>query len=120
VLHTTFLATCEGARLAEHAGIDLAKAIEVMNAGNAKSFITERRFPDHILSGKYDGRSRVSNLAKDLTMAADYAREAGTPGVYGPLTASLLARAMASGMADQDFTRLYLEMDRHAAQAAKL
>ncbi len=112
ILHTTFLATSEGCRLAERAGIDLGKAIEVLNNGNARSFITEQRFPNHILSGKFDGRSRVSNLAKDLKMAADMAASMDAPGVYGPLTAALLARAMANGMADEDFTRLYLVMDR--------
>ncbi len=112
ILHTTFLATSEGCRLAERAGIDLGKAIEVLNNGNARSFITEQRFPNHILSGKFDGRSRVSNLAKDLKMAADMAASMDAHGVYGPLTAALLARAMANGMADEDFTRLYLVMDR--------
>lgn len=111
ILHTTFLATAEGCRLAERAGIDLAKAIEVLNNGNARSFITERRFPDHILTGKFDGRSRVSNLAKDLQMAADMAASMGAPGVYGPLTAALLARAVQDGMADEDFTRLYPAVD---------
>lgn len=112
ILHTTFLATSEGCRLAERAGIELSTAIDVLNAGNARSFITEQRFPNHILSGRFDGRSRVSNLAKDLQMAADMAASIGAPGVYGPLTASLLARAMAAGMADDDFTRLYPTMDQ--------
>jgi len=119
VLHTTFLATSEGCRLAEQAGIQLETAIAVMNAGNARSFITEQRFPNHILSGRFDGRSTVSNLAKDLAMAARYARDRGTPGVYGPLTASLLAQAMADGLGDRDFTTLYLEMDRLLARAAE-
>lgn len=112
ILHTTFFATSEGCRLAERAGIDLAKAIEVLNNGNARSFITEQRFPNHILSAKFDGRSRVANLAKDLRMATDMAASMGAPGLYGPLTTALLERAMANGMAEDDFTRLYLVMDQ--------
>jgi 3-hydroxyisobutyrate dehydrogenase len=111
VLHTTFLATCEGCRLAERAGIDLDKAIEVFNAGNARSFVTEVRFPKHILSGKFDGRSTVGNLAKDLGMAARFAREMDLPARYGPLTSALLDSAVADGMGGEDFTRLYLKMD---------
>jgi 3-hydroxyisobutyrate dehydrogenase len=111
VLHTTFLAACEGCRLAERAGIDLAKAIDVFNAGNARSFVTEVRFPKHILSGKFDGRSTVFNLAKDLGMAARFARELDAPARYGPLTSALLDRAVADGMGGEDFTRLYLAMD---------
>ena len=111
ILHTTFLATSEGCLMAEKAGINLATAIEVLNAGNARSFVSESRFPKHILSGKFDGRSYVSNLAKDLAMAADFANERGEPAPYTNLTAGLLARAMEAGLADQDFTTLYNHLE---------
>src|SRR5918996_631049 len=111
ILHSVFLATCEGCRVAERAGIDLEKAIEVFNAGNARSFITEIRFPRHILSGTFDGRSTVSNLAKDLGMAARFAREIGAPARYGPLTSALLDKAIENGLGREDFTRLYQRID---------
>lgn len=107
IVHTNFLAACEGARLARNAGLDLAAVIDVFNAGNARSFITERRFPDHILSGRFDGRSTVANLAKDLAMAASFAEDSGEAAPYTDLTAGLLQRAVAAGMAGDDFTRLY-------------
>ena len=112
VCHANFFVLSEAGRFAEHAGIDLRAAIEVINAGNARSFISESRFPNHILSGTFDGRSRVANLAKDLRMAAGLAAALGQPGVFGPLTASLLDRAMRDGLGERDFTTLYLEMDR--------
>jgi 3-hydroxyisobutyrate dehydrogenase len=111
VLHSVFLATCEGCRVAERAGINLEKAVEVFNAGNARSFITEIRFPRHILSGTFDGRSTVSNLAKDLGMAARFAREISAPARYGPLTSALLDKAIENGMGREDFTRLYQRID---------
>ena len=77
VCHTNFLVVAEAGRLAERAGIPLAIAIKVFNAGNARSYISEQRFPNHILSGKFDGRSTVSNLAKDLAMADAFANEIG-------------------------------------------
>jgi 3-hydroxyisobutyrate dehydrogenase len=112
ICHTIFLATAEGCRLAERAGLDLAAVVEVLNAGNARSFISESRFPRHILSGSWDGRSTVANLEKDLRMAADLAAESGLPGNYGPLTARLLSDALAAGLAERDLTTLYLELDR--------
>jgi 3-hydroxyisobutyrate dehydrogenase len=111
ICHTIFLATSEGCRMAERAGIPLSDAVAVLNAGNARSFISEARFPNHILSGTYDGRSPVSNLAKDLAMAVDLERELEMTGLYGALTERLLSRAMAHGMADRDFTTLYQAMD---------
>jgi len=122
ICHTIFLATSEGCRVAEAAGIDLQDAIAVLNAGNARSFISESRFPNHILTGTFDGRSPVSNLAKDLAMAVELEHELGMPAVYGPLTARLLSRALDEGMGERDFTTLYNVVDRligeeEAAQA---
>ena len=66
ICHTIFLATSEGCRLAERLGIPLETAIAVINSGNARSFVSEKRFPDHVISRTFDGRSRTANLAKDL------------------------------------------------------
>jgi 3-hydroxyisobutyrate dehydrogenase len=112
VCHAIFFATVEGCRLGERAGLDLAALVEVLNAGNARSFISEVRFPKHIIPGTFDGRSTVSNLAKDLGMADALAAELGQPSVYGSLTASLLQRALGEGLADCDFTLLYKHFDR--------
>jgi 3-hydroxyisobutyrate dehydrogenase len=107
VLHTIFLATCEGGRMAEAAGISLADMIDVFNVSNARSFISEVRFPRHILSGKWDGRSRVYNLRKDVSMAVDLAGELDSKVPLGTLTRDFLDAAIARGMTDTDFTRLY-------------
>ena len=107
VCHTNFLVVAEAGRLAERAGIPLETAIKVFNSGNARSYISEQRFPNHILSGKFDGRSTVSNLAKDLAMADAFANEFGQANAYTALTAEILAKAMEQGFGAEDFTRLY-------------
>jgi len=111
ILHSIFFATSEGCRMAERAGIDLATAIEVLNSGNARSYISEARFPRHILSGTFDGRSYVSTLAKDLGMAVELARNMNVPAPYGNTTSALLDEAVARGQGRDDFTLLYKTMD---------
>jgi 3-hydroxyisobutyrate dehydrogenase len=107
VCHTNFMVVAEAGRLAERAGIPLETAIKVFNAGNARSYISEQRFPNHILSGKFDGRSTVSNLAKDLALADEFAKALGEANAYTALTARILAKAMEAGLGGEDFTRLY-------------
>jgi 3-hydroxyisobutyrate dehydrogenase len=117
VLHTIFLATCEGGRMAEAAGIDLADMIDVFNVSNARSFISEVRFPRHILSDTWDGRSRVYNLHKDVSMAVGLAGALDSKVPLGTVTRDILDAAIAQGMTDTDFTRLY---ERFAEIAATL
>lgn len=107
ITHTNFLACSEAGRLAEAAGIDLEDMIRVFNAGNARSFISERRFPDHILSDTWDGRSRIFNLHKDVGMAVSLSKELESPMRIGHQTLAWIQSAVDAGMEDEDFTRLY-------------
>lgn len=111
ITHTNFLACSEAGRLAEAAGIDLADMIKVFNAGNARSFISERRFPDHILSDTWDGRSRIFNLHKDVGMAVALSKELGSPMRIGHQTLAWIQAAVDADMKDMDFTRLYPALD---------
>jgi 3-hydroxyisobutyrate dehydrogenase len=111
ICHTCFLVTCEGGRMAELAGIDLGDMISVVNASNARSYASEVRFPRHILSGKWDARSRVYNLRKDLTMAVAQADALGTGAPLGAVTRDFLNVAIDQGMTDTDYSRLYERFD---------
>jgi len=107
VIHTNFLAVCEAGHMAKAAGIELGDMIDVFNVSNARSFVSEVRFPKHILSGTWDGRSRVYNLHKDVGMAMELARSLGASAKLGAETCRFLARAVEAGMQEEDFTRLY-------------
>ena len=98
--------------LAKKLGIDPEVVIDVFNSGNARSFISESRFPNHILSEKWDARSRVSNLFKDLSMVTNLLNdnEIGCP--YGELTTDILKNAVSEGLADVDFSLLYNEYEK--------
>lgn len=114
ILHSSFLATCEGLRLAERAGIDPKDAVEVLNAGNARSFVTEVRFPRDILSGTMAARSRTANLEKDLGLAVRLARDEQAAMPFGSLAHALLTVALASGQGDRDFSWLFPMYDELA------
>ncbi len=112
VCHTIFLATCEGGRMAARAGIRLEDMVAVFNRANARSYASQVRFPRHILSKKWDGRSRIYNLHKDLRMAVSVAKAMGAAVPLGKVTLPFLRRAVALGMEDKDFTLLYREFER--------
>ena len=111
ILHSSFLATCEGLRLADRAGINLDSAVDVLNAGNARSFVTEVRFPRDILSGTMNARSRIANLEKDLRLALDFAATSDARVPYATLTRTILAQSLSAGQADADFSNLFLQFE---------
>ncbi len=109
VTHTIFLATVEGVRGAKELGIDPNIVIDVFNSGNARSFISEKRFPNHILSEKWDAKSRVSNLYKDLSMVTNTLNNLEIKCPFGNLTTELLKNAVDQGLSETDFSKLYLD-----------
>ena len=111
ITHTNFFALCEAAHLGRRAGIKLEDLIEVFNNGNARSFISERRFPDHIISETWDGRSRVYNLHKDVGMAIALADDLGASVNIGRNTFAYIQEAIDQGRAEDDFTRLYPDLE---------
>jgi len=114
ILHSSFMATCEGLRLAQRAGLDIDAAVDVLNAGNARSFVTEVRFPRDILSATMNGRSSIANLAKDLGLAADLAKNLDGAAPITGLTVALLNAARDAGHAGTDFTHLFPMYDQLA------
>ncbi|WP_146589678.1 NAD(P)-dependent oxidoreductase [Puniceibacterium confluentis] len=116
ILHSAFMATCEGLTLAGKAGLDVDRAVEVLNAGNARSFVTEVRFPRDILGGTMNARSRIANLEKDLGLARQYAKALGGPAVFTGLTHDLLHAAVESGAAETDFSHLFPMFEALAQQ----
>lgn len=114
VLHTIFVATCEGGKMAEKAGIRLKDMIDVFNVSNARSYISDFRFPMHILSEKWNGASRVYNLHKDLDMAVALGHKLKAKISLGEDTLAFLDKAISVGMQDQDFTLLYRDFEKIA------
>jgi len=112
VCHTIFLATCEGGRMAERAGIKLEDMIAVFNVSNARSYASQFRFPKHILSKKWDARSRVFNLHKDLKMASEISDKLKVKNELGKYTLDFLKRAIELGMQDDDYSLLYRDFDK--------
>ena len=114
VVHTNFMVVCEAGLMAEKSGIPLSDMIKVFNAGNARNYASERRFPDHVLSGTWDARSRIHNLNKDVSMAIQIAENLGLPVNIGRSTLGYIKNAVKADMSEDDFSLLYKEFQNLA------
>lgn len=98
--------------MAERAGIKLEDMIAVFNVANARSYASQFRFPQHILSKKWDARSRVFNLYKDLKMANEIGKKLKADISLGNGTLKFLKKAIDLGMQDVDYSLLYRDFDK--------
>ena len=112
VCHATTLATAEAGHMAEKAGISLGRMIEVFNASNARSYASESRFPNHIVSKSWDGRSRIYNLHKDIGMGERLGKALEADTTYASATLEILKKAMALNMGEEDYTLLYRDFEK--------
>jgi len=106
VCHGIFMMMCEVGNLAEEAGISIDDLIKTFNCSNARSYISQERFPKHILNEKYDGKSLIKNLQKDLNMIKNYSNTKNTSNNYITMTNYLLSNFDAK-FANNDFTEIY-------------
>ncbi len=111
VLHTMFLATCEGARACERMGMKVADMVDVFNVSTAFSYHTRHRFPNNILNGSWNAQARIYNPWKDVGIAVRLAREAGAPAAFGEQTFAFLEKAVARGMIEEDYSLLYRDFE---------
>ncbi len=112
VLHTIFLATCEGARMAERLGMRVADMIDVFNVSTAYSYASRHRFPNNILNGSWNAQARIYNPWKDVGLAVRLARKCGADVEFGKRTFAFLEKAVARGMVEQDYSLLYRDFSK--------
>jgi 3-hydroxyisobutyrate dehydrogenase len=111
VLHTIFLATCEGARMTERMGMKVSDMIDVFNVSTAFSYASRHRFPNNILNGSWNGQARIYNPWKDVGIAVRLAKECGANVGFGERTLAFLEKAVSRGMTEEDYTLLYRDYD---------
>ena len=111
VLHTVFLATCEGARLAERMGILVKDMIDVFNVSSAFSYASRHRFPDNILNGTWNAQARIYNPHKDVGLAVAIGEKLGADVSFAGLTFDFLEKAARRGMLEEDYSYLYKDFD---------
>ncbi|MBT3435876.1 MAG: NAD(P)-dependent oxidoreductase [Nitrospinaceae bacterium] len=112
VLHTIFVSTCEGARIIERMGMKVEDMIDIFNTSVVYSYVSRHRFPNNILSGKWNANSRVFNLHKDVGMAVKLGKKHGAEVSLAENTFSFLGKAIKRGMREKDFSLLYRDFEQ--------
>lgn len=94
-------AGAEALVLAQRAGIDAAKALDVINASSGASWIVADRMARE-LAGDRSVRAATRILAKDVAIAASLAQRVGAPCTFAEAAAAAFRAAVDAGFGDED------------------
>jgi len=111
VCHSIFLINCEILNIAKSYGINDTDVIDVFNKSNARSYISESRFPNNILNGKFNGKSSIKNLKKDLGMMNLILKKSNSKKKYTELSNEILSK-IDDNLDMKDFTNIYKMWDK--------
>ena len=111
VCHSIFLINCEILNLAKSYGITDTNVIDVFNKSNARSYISESRFPNIILNGKFNGKSSIKNLKNDLKMMYSILKNSKSKKKYTELSNEILSK-IDDKLNMEDFTNIYKMWDK--------
>jgi 3-hydroxyisobutyrate dehydrogenase-like beta-hydroxyacid dehydrogenase len=104
---TTLASAAEAVILAEKAGVAPEAFLEVVNAGNGRSYSTEVKFPNFILDRSFDDGFALGLMVKDLKIALETAAEMGHPMFSGSAISQLWQAAFAQGHGPEGHTSIY-------------
>lgn len=98
--------TIEAVAVAARAGVDPARAVEIIQASSGRSHASDYKFPRFILNGGFDAGFAIRLMMKDLDGCGRLAQEAGVPSPVARAAAEIYRLAMARGMGEQDHTAI--------------
>jgi 3-hydroxyisobutyrate dehydrogenase len=103
---TTLLASAEALLVGRRFGLDPRLLVETINVSTGRSYSTEYKLPEFVLTGTYDAGFALRLMAKDLRIAAGLAEATGTPLELGHLSTAIWERAAAELPEDADHTEI--------------
>ncbi len=105
-------AGAEALALAVKAGLDPRQVVDVINASSGGSWIFADRMP-RALSGDYAPRAATKILAKDVSLAAEFAATNGMDAPFALAARAAFRAAVAAGYAEEDDAAMFKHMTRH-------
>jgi 3-hydroxyisobutyrate dehydrogenase-like beta-hydroxyacid dehydrogenase len=103
---SALIATSEAITFGLSVGLEMATMLDVLNAASGRSAATSDKFPNHVLTGRYDAGFANSLMSKDARLYEQEVRDRGGPSGFAELTAGIWER-FAGADPGVDFTRIF-------------
>ncbi len=103
---TTLAATSEAVAFGRLAGLEMETMLDVLNQSSGRSTASLEKFPDHVLTGRYQAGFSNSLMAKDVALYLQATHELGAPRSIGTVIESVWER-FDTREPGADFTRIF-------------
>ncbi|THD48861.1 MAG: NAD(P)-dependent oxidoreductase [Bradyrhizobium sp.] len=113
------VATAEAMILAERAGLDPKKVVEMVGPGAGGSRMFQMRAPMMVERSYEPATMKVSTWKKDMAIIAEFADDVGCTTPLFTLTQPVYTEAMAMGLGDQDTAAVFEVLKKQIITAPK-
>jgi 3-hydroxyisobutyrate dehydrogenase len=100
------LASSEALIAGRRFGLDPAVMLEVVNGSSGRSWSTENKWPNYVLTGRYDAGFPMRLMVKDVRLALGIEHATGVPSAAGEAVAAVWEAALADLPPDADHTAI--------------
>jgi 3-hydroxyisobutyrate dehydrogenase len=110
------LASCEALIAGQRFGLDPAVMLEIINGSSGRSANTENKWPNYILTGKYDDGFAMRLMVKDIKLALAIQHATGVPAAASEAVVATWESALADSPSDASHTAIARWLATRAAQ----
>ena len=93
-------------------GLDPAVMLEIINGSSGRSGSTENKWPNYVLTGKYDAGFGIRLMVKDMKLAVGIEHATGTPSAVSEAAVAAWEAALGELPGDADHTEIARWLDR--------
>ena len=93
-------------------GLDPAVMLEIINGSSGRSGSTENKWPNYVLTEKFDAGFSIRLMVKDLRLALGIERATGTPSLVSDAVLVAWESALSELQGDADHTEIARWLDR--------
>ncbi len=111
-----FVASCETLVYGAKAGLDPKTMLDVINVSSGRSFATQEKIPQCILTREFPTRFTTDLLHKDIKLCMQEAEKLGVPMTVSPAARQFLAFAISQGDGPLDYAHVIRHIEGWAGQ----
>jgi 3-hydroxyisobutyrate dehydrogenase-like beta-hydroxyacid dehydrogenase len=113
IVASTHLAVCEGLVMGAKAGLDIGQLHDVLMSATAGSKVLDS-YRASVLKRDFEPGFTVNNMAKDVVLAAQFARQAGVRLLCGAIAEQVLREAQLKGLGEKHLAAQIIPMEELA------